>query len=150
MGKILINHRLQPYNVHIRVLRSSVYAVRRTSINNESAKRAGHKISQNILHPYIVGIITKLVHILDFIENGWRVRAPAYDRAREIVREGGIIITILRQHVLKSGPDAIAGTKPPFSTFGPLLVLSMVQTRALKTWKLLPHHLSPRLYNREH
>jgi hypothetical protein len=38
-----------------------------------------------------------------------------------------------RQHVRKSGADPVAGLIWPFSTFGPLLVLSMNQTRAQKT-----------------
>ena len=59
-------------------------------------------------------------------------------------------MVILRQHVPKSGADVVAGLSWVFWTFGPLLVLSMNQTRAQKTRKLLPHLLGPRLVHREY
>ena len=51
--------------------------------------------------------------------------------------------------VMVASPALAAGLKPPFSIFGPLLVLSMGQTRAQKTQALYSRLLSPRLPHRD-
>ena len=53
-------------------------------------------------------------------------------------------------HIVTVASHALAGLKRVFGTFGPLLVLSMRQTRAQKTRQRLPRLLAPRLHHREH
>ena len=69
---------------------------------------------------------------------------------RDTAVSGAFLQRRKKPHIVMVASLALAGLKPPFSTFGPLLVLSMVQTRAQKTRRPPPRLLSPRLHHREY
>ena len=49
---------------------------------------------------------------------------------RDTAVSGAFLQRRKKPHIVPVASFALAGLKPPFSTFGPLLVLSMNQTRA--------------------
>jgi hypothetical protein len=55
-----------------------------------------------------------------------------------------------KPHIVMVASHALASLICPFSTFGPLLVLSMHQTRAQKMREQITRLLSPRLVQRKH
>ena len=69
---------------------------------------------------------------------------------RDTAVSGAFLQRRKRPHIVMVASAAMAGLKRVFWTFGPLLVLSMGQTRAQMSRGRPPRLLGPRLAHREH